>query len=251
MNKRYIIAPLILAAALTGCGSLELTDAQKETVEELDNKLEETVTEATQQLEESAAAISDNKDGIGQQLKEAEEMAKEAVAASSALADAVASEKTTEDASAEDSLADGILSSPSDIALTDTDGKGTDYTFLYDGQTFDAVYKPDNWKVYDSYKITNEADIIIICQALIDVHQVHGKDMASYRTADDMAYEWIVHNTAYELLPDGNELKDHAGDVDLDPKDQGRTLEEIYEDRTGKELTMDTIMEYMQQNTGE
>lgn len=251
MNKRYIIAPLILALALTGCGSLKLTDAQKETVAALDNKLEETVTEAAQQLEESAAAISDNKDEIKEQIKEAEEVAKEAVAASSALTDAVTAEKTTEDASAEGSLADGILLSPSDIALTDTDGKGTNYTFLYDGKTFDAVYKPDNWRIYDSYKITSEADITIICQALIDVHQVHGKDLVSYRTADDMAYEWLVHNTAYELLPDGNDLKAHAKDVDLDPKDQGRTLEEIYEDRTGKELTMDTIMEYMQQNTGE
>lgn len=257
MNKLYMIAPIILVLSLTACGSLTLTDSQKETVATLDNKLEQTVTEAAQQLEESAAAISDHKDEIKEQIKEAEEVAKEAIAASSALNNASEAESpdaddTNAEASAETaSTSGGILSSPSDIALTDTDGKGVNYTFIYDGETFTAVYKPDSWRIYDSYKITSEADITIICQALIDVHQVHGKDLVSFRTADDMAYEWLVHNTAYELLPDGNDLKAHAKDVDLDPKDQGRTLEEIYKDRTGKELTMDTIMEYMQQNTGE
>ncbi len=42
-----------------------------------------------------------------------------------------------------------------------------------------------------------------------------------------MAYEWLQHNIAYELLPD-SEFKASAKDVDLDPDDQGLSLEEIY-----------------------
>ena len=78
----------------------------------------------------------------------------------------------------------------------------------------------------------------IICQALIDVHPVHGKDLSSYRTADDMAYEWEQHNIAYKYLPDDSSWKGSAGNVDLDPYDQGRSFEEIYEDRTGEKFSI-------------
>ena len=150
-----------------------------------------------------------------------------------------------EDAAKEASTESGILISPEDIELTDTDGNGTNYSFLYDGETFKAGYIPDNWKIYDSYKITNEADITIICQALTEEHPIHGKDMVSYRTPDDMAYEWLQHNIAYALLSDDSSFKAKAKDVDLNPEDQGRTFEEFYKDRTGKELTMEDIMKYL------
>lgn len=132
----------------------------------------------------------------------------------------------------------GILSDPSDINLRDTDGNGKNYLFTYDGEDFSVVYTTDNWKIYDSYKINNTEDMTIICEALISVHQIHGSDMESYRTAEDMAYEWLQHNIAYQFLPDESPWKVHAQNVDLDPKDQGKSFSEIYEDRTGKEFNL-------------
>ncbi|WP_146059977.1 hypothetical protein [Butyrivibrio sp. Su6] len=132
----------------------------------------------------------------------------------------------------------GILSEPSDINLRDTDGNGKNYLFTYDGEDFSAVYTTDNWKIYDSYKINNTEDMTIICEALISVHQIHGSDMESYRTAEDMAYEWLQHNIAYQFLSDDSSWKVHAQNVDLDPKDQGKSFSEIYEDRTGKEFNI-------------
>ncbi len=132
----------------------------------------------------------------------------------------------------------GILSDPSDINLRDTDGNGKNYLFTYDGEDFSVVYTTDNWKIYDSYKINNTEDMTIICEALISVHQIHGSDMKSYRTAEDMAYEWLQHNIAYQFLSDDSSWKVHAQNVDLDPKDQGKSFSEIYEDRTGKEFNL-------------
>lgn len=130
----------------------------------------------------------------------------------------------------------GILTSTEDINLHDIDGAGTNYEFTYNGETYSAVYTTDNWRIYNSYKIQDIGDIAIICQALIDIHPIHGSDMESYRTVEDMAYEWLQHNLAYEFLPDDDPLKSHARDVDLDPKDQNKSFEEIYKDRTGKEF---------------
>ena len=134
-----------------------------------------------------------------------------------------------------------VLSSGKDINLRDIDGKKTNYLFTYKNQDFSAKYTKDNWHITDSYKITDAEDIGIICQALIDVHPIHGKDMKSYRTVDDLVYEWQQHNLAYNLLPDDNSWKSHAKDVDLDPADQGRSLKEIYEARTGKEFNIKDI----------
>lgn len=121
-----------------------------------------------------------------------------------------------------------------DIVIKDIDGNGTNYEFIYNKEVFRVVYTYDNWKLYDSYKITNINDMKKICQALINIHPIHGSDMVSYRIADDMVYEWALHNIAYELLPENNEWKENAKDVDFDPADQGKSLEEIYENRTGK-----------------
>lgn len=129
-----------------------------------------------------------------------------------------------------------ILKSPEDIGLHDTDGYETNYAFTYGDQEFTAEYTYDNWRVYDSWRITNGKDLEIICQALLDEHTVHGSDLESIRTAEDMAFEWQQHNIAYAVLPEDNAWREHAKDVDLDPADQGRTFEEIYEDRTGEEI---------------
>lgn len=123
---------------------------------------------------------------------------------------------------------DRILSSTDDIALTTKDG----YTcyFTYNGESFKAVYTPDNWTIYDSYRVRNSKDMEIICEALIALHPIHGNDMVSYRSAADMAYEWLQHNIAYEFLPEGT-YKQSAKDVDLDPYDQGKSLEELFSSR--------------------
>ena len=133
------------------------------------------------------------------------------------------------------------LSSAEDINLRDLDGQGTNYIFTYNNQDFSAKYTKDNWHITDSYKITNSGDIGIICQTLIDIHPIHGKDMKSYRKVDDLVYEWQQHNLAYNLLSDDNSWKEHAKDVDLNPADQGKSLAEIYEDRTGKKLSVEKL----------
>ena len=130
------------------------------------------------------------------------------------------------------------LKSTEDIGLTNYDGIGANYLFTYRGEEFHTLYQNDCWTIYDSYKITNKHDMKIICQALIDVHPVHGKDFESYRTAKDMAYEWEQHNLAYKYLPEDSPWRESAANVDLDPYDQGRSYEEIYEDRTGQEFDL-------------
>lgn len=133
----------------------------------------------------------------------------------------------------------GLLSSTEDIGLHETGGGDTNYAFTYDGEEFRVLYYYDNWTIYDSYKITNEDDMAIICQALIDEQPIHGRDLESYRTADDMVYEWEQHNLAYAYLPEDNSWRESAKNVDFDPEDQGRSFEEIYEDRTGKEFDLE------------
>ena len=118
------------------------------------------------------------------------------------------------------------------------DGAGTNYAFTYKGEEFRVQYYYDNWTIFDSYKITNKRDMKKICQALIDIHPIHGKDYESYRTAEDMAYEWKQHNLAYKYLPEDNGWRPNAANVDFDPEDQGRSFEEIYEDRTGQEFDL-------------
>ncbi|WP_029321825.1 hypothetical protein [Butyrivibrio sp. AE3004] len=136
----------------------------------------------------------------------------------------------------------GILKSTADIGLHDVDGKGKNYKFTYDNVEYSAIYTTDNWKIMDSYRINNMSDMAIICQALIDVHPIHGSDMESYRNATDLAFEWLQHNIAYVALSDDNAFKSHAKDVDLDPKDQGKTIDQIYEDRTGKEFDINEFI---------
>ncbi|MCR5022938.1 MAG: hypothetical protein K6A90_01210 [Lachnospiraceae bacterium] len=137
----------------------------------------------------------------------------------------------------------GILSGVDDVALTDLTGPGTDYAFIYDDVPYSAIYTPDNWEIKDSYKITNAMDMAIICQALINEHPIHGKDMISYRTCDDMAYEWVQHNIAYSFLPEDSKWIESVKNVDFDPKDQGKSYRDLYEDRTGKKFDIPDILE--------
>lgn len=139
---------------------------------------------------------------------------------------AAASEPAEQDRSA-------LLHVPEDIGLHDTDGEGSRYAFTYGGAEFSAVYTPDNWKIVDSYRITVHSDMVLICEALRQVHPVHGADLSSYREAEDMAYEWEQHNLAYELLPESSPYRKNAKDVDINPADQGKSVFEHYMDRAG------------------
>ena len=135
----------------------------------------------------------------------------------------------------------GSLSSINDLFLKDIDGQKKNYIFIYKEEKFEASYTKDNWHIENSYKITNKNDIAIICKALTDIHPIHGKDMSSYRTIDDLVYEWLQHNIAYNFLSENSQWKDNVRSVDLDPEDQGKTIEEMYEARTGKKLNLKDI----------
>jgi hypothetical protein len=128
----------------------------------------------------------------------------------------------------------GELSSVDDVALVPTGDYGCGYVFTYSGEEFTAYFDAYSWRVYDSYKITNHSDIVTICQALINEHPVYGADWESWRTADDMAYEWEQHNLAWQMLPANSHWRDDAKDVDLDPYDQGKSFRDLYESRTGE-----------------
>ena len=128
----------------------------------------------------------------------------------------------------------GSISDSLDIKKIDD----KNYEFVYKDEVFKAIFVNDTWKIYDSYKITNNNDIKKICKALIEINKVPSSDYKSYRTSDDLAYEWMQHNLAYQILPEGNSFRNSAKDVDLDPKDQGKSLVEIYEDRTGQKLDL-------------
>ena len=145
----------------------------------------------------------------------------------------------------EDAESKPLITSASDLDFHCIDLSTGKYTFTYNGEVYTATYIPDNWKIIDSYKINNEHDMTIICQALIDEHPIHGADMSSYRTADDMVYEWFQHNLLYEMLPSDSQWIQHAKDVDFDPKDQNKSFEELYEDRTGKELSLEDIFSHV------
>ena len=132
----------------------------------------------------------------------------------------------------------GILSSTEDVVLVPTDDYAAGYVFEYGGEQFTVYFDAYSWRVYDSYKITAHDDIVIICQALIDEHPVYGSDWTSLRTAEDMAYEWEQHNLAYTLLPEDSHWREDAKNVDLDPYDQGKSLSEMYESRTGEKLDL-------------
>ena len=137
-------------------------------------------------------------------------------------------------AGSDDQQTPALLSSPADVELIPTDDYGQGYVFTYAGEEFVAYFDTYSWRVYDSYRINNHDDIVMICQALLDVHPVYGADWESLRTAEDMAYEWEQHNIVYALLPEDSPWRADVKDVDLDPDDQGKSFQEMYESRTGR-----------------
>ena len=222
MKKRMMLLCALSAVLLCSCGSKK---------EESSAAASSAAVTAAETEGETAAATEDT--------SPAETAAPEitSVETETKAAESVElSEELVEELNEESENEEGILSDPADIDLRDTDGGGTNYEFDYGGETYQAVYTTDNWKIIDSYKITSESDMVIICTALLDEHMIHGKDLISFREPHDMAYEWLQHNIAYTLLPEYDPWHNHAKDVDLNPSDQGLDLFEMYEQRTGKKI---------------
>ena len=205
MRKTKLILPAAICLLLSSCGTAIGTN--------------EKITMDNSSVPETPAQITT----LPTAARESEAESREATEAPKTT--------TVPDSSSQEEPEPGILTAPEDIGLTDTDGSGTNFSFTYDGKTFSAVYTYDNWKIVDSYKITNRDDMEIICQSLINVYPIHGKDMVSYRTAEDMAYEWEEHNFAYEMLPEDSKWKANTRDVDFNPEDQGKTALEMALDR--------------------
>lgn len=255
------ITSLLAAALLSGCSMLpdDLDDLADQAIEagsdeasQLADDLKQQATDAAQSL--ASQVIDESKDKIEEATKEvAKEATKQAAESAQDLAqqatqsfkDAAkqAIEEAGDYASGQEDISKafssaqaGLLTSTADIALTSQDDQGKNYTFTYDGKEYTAIYTTDHWKIKNSYDINVEADMYIICQALIDEHQIHGKDMVSYRTADDMVYEWEVHNLAYAMISDDDPMMSSVRDVDFNPQDQGCSYDEIYYNHTGKEF---------------
>ena len=142
------------------------------------------------------------------------------------------SEKLDEQNEGSDKSFSARLQSTSDINLRSAGGGY--YYFTYNGEDFKALYSYDTWTIYDSYRITNKKDMEIICQALSDERPVPSRDGQSYRTADDMAYEWDQHNKIHMIAPDGSRTKERTRNVDLDPEDQGKSYKDLYNENLGK-----------------
>ena len=213
--------------------SEEGISAFKETAEDI-NEFADQATEFVSKMAEDTDAK-----GIIDKLKKATD-SENKTGDTDNSSNSEASSKTTDGSinSATDSSGEsaGLLTSAADLNLTSADGGSKNYTFVYDGETFKAKHTADHWTIYDSYKINSKSDMMIICQALIDLYPVHGSDMVSYRTAEDMTFEWQQHNLGYIFLGEKSEWASHLKDVDFDPADQGKSFDEIYKDRTGKEF---------------
>ena len=244
---RVIAIALTIAVPSTasaGC-SFKLSDyVDEETASEIASfgksfiveKGSEVVTEMVSDVASSSSSL------ISQIIEESKNIAEQEASENSTSGDDVTDGITTGNQTAgNNNTGSGILSSTADINLRDSDGKGKNYIFDYNGAEYTAIYWDDHWKIMDSYLIGNSNDMIVICQALIDLHPIHGADHESYRTADDMAYEWLQHNIAYEFLPEDNVWRQKAKDVDFNPDDQGKSFIEIYEQRTGKEFKFSDV----------
>jgi hypothetical protein len=236
------------ASDLTDAAKALIPDSVKETIKE-DTK--EVVTQAQEAVKDAAKEVKEEagqavKDAAKEVAEEAGQAVKEAAKEAIATAGESFKEKAKQVAKdtavnmAEDEIKEamkdaasnsssGLLHSTEDIGLTDVDGNGHNYRFTYGEDVFSAEYTTDNWKIHDSYRVENAADMRMISQALIDEHPIHGKDMVSYRTAEDMVYEWQIHNFAYDYLDESDPRRQKCKEVDFDPKDQNRTVEEFLE----------------------
>ncbi len=230
-HKGHGLLVLVLVTAMVGAGAVVgCSDAGSKKFEKVTGKDTAQILEKIKQKTKRAA------EKTGKAAKEAKDLADRAIEKAGGTEEIARKVKNIIGQFTKKSK----LKSGEDIDLTSLDNAGYAYRFTYSGKKYRAVYTAsyDTWTVYDSYRITNQHDITIICQALIDVHPVHGADLKSFRTADDMAYEWQQHNIMYELLPKDSRWKSSAKDVDLDPYDQGKSYKEIYENRTGKKFDL-------------
>ena len=123
--------------------------------------------------------------------------------------------------------------SESDFTLTESgsDYDAERYFFTYGDEKYNATYTPysgGDWKVIDSYKITNRADIVMICEELSKLHRIEGR-ITQYRTAKDMADEWEIHNRGYAVAMNyGMDIAvARLKDVDMDKKDQGKSFDDF------------------------
>ncbi|MBQ3281946.1 MAG: hypothetical protein IJH41_06045 [Eubacterium sp.] len=231
-KKHHSLLAVFLAAALAGTCVIAGCSAMKTgSVEKITGK---DTAKQIQKIKEKAGKAADKTGDAAKKVKKLTDKAIEKAGGKEEIARKVKS------ILAKFAKNKSRIKSADDIELTAVDNTDTVFRFTYGGEKYRAAYSYgfDTWTIYDSYKITNEHDMKIICQALIDIHPVHGSDLKSYRTAEDMAYEWQQHNIVYELLPDSNTWKSSAKDVDLDPYDQGKSYKEIYEDRTGREFDL-------------
>ena len=213
--------------------SEEGISAFKETAEDI-NEFADQATEFVSKMAEDTDAK-----GIIDKLKKAthsESKTGDTDNSSNSEADSKTPDNSSNSATDSSGESAGLLTSAADINLSSADGGTKNYTFTYNGETYKAKHTADHWTIYDSYKINSKSDMMIICQALIDLYPVHGSDMVSYRTAEDMTFEWQQHNIGYIFLGEKSEWASHLKDVDFDPADQGKTFDEIYKDRTGKEF---------------
>lgn len=219
----------VKTAINTAGGSENTAHEAKEAAKQVAREGKESIKKAINSASGSEETAHEVKEAAKQAARNSKESAKQAAKNGKEEVKELAKEFKAQ--KLESDKLNGLLSSTDDIDLTKT--SGNTYTFNYDGMEFTAVYSTDHWKIIDSYRVTNTADMKIIAQALIDIHPIHGKDRVSYRTAEDMMDEWLIHNLAYASLEDDDELKSHAKDVDFDPDDQGRSVEGFYNDRVG------------------
>ena len=124
-----------------------------------------------------------------------------------------------------------------EIIYNGSDGSAESYSFTCGGESFTALYTPysgGDWKVVDSYRITDRADMVMICEKLYRLHKIEGR-ITRYRTAKDMADEWEIHNQGYTIAK-GYSMDSAAArlkDVDMDRKDQGKTFDAFLKEFLG------------------
>lgn len=257
MKKFYKQPAAVLMATALMCTSascgLEITDKDIDSVGDAVESAADGIKDGISAVGSAADDIKAGIDAVGETAGEIKAGIDDAQAATEEIQDnceaimALIRRDSEEEAkmeeseglsSSSDSSNGALLDSVEDIQIVSTDGGTKNYTFVYDEESFSAIHTTDHWKIVDSYKINNGSDMRIICQALINLFPVHGSDMKSYRTAEDMTYEWQQHNLAYMVIGDESEWSSHLKDVDFDPYDQGKSIDEIYEDRTGKEFNL-------------
>ncbi|MBR6337181.1 MAG: hypothetical protein IKR76_05550 [Ruminococcus sp.] len=122
-----------------------------------------------------------------------------------------------------------------------------EYTLMYNGMSFNVIYTPatssykqEKWKIENSYRIKSHEARVYICQMLQEHHLLHNADGNAIRSAENMAFEWRVHNDLYEIgvaIKKKNPAKSqyliaHCKDVDMNPEDS--VLEDRLKDNYDK-----------------